>query len=444
MNKHALHLSTILILVILSACNLPRKNELPLATPVSQGNPVEAARTATAMATDIVPTLAPAVTPVVVTPIPQPTRTLPPLQTSGPVSLKSIRMINATEGWAIGASQPELPEPVLRTSDGGKTWKNVTPPGDPSRAQAAAFFSDAKTAWVAYSTLVPASNVVGDAVVWQTHDGGQTWQASQPLSRPSTLEFFVFSQIEFLNASNGWLLAHLGVGMSHDYVAIFTTSDGGKTWKRVVDPDLNNLPMACQKTGVTFVDVNTGWAAGNCGGVIDGYYLYQTMDGGATWKAVTLPLPGGSPSDQFTKSGTYCWADAPRFLSGSDGFLSISCNMTAESVQKRWLYYTRDAGKTWAAANLPASLGTFEFINPQSGWYLGLASPDSPVGSKIYATVDGGKTWQSISVVNWNGQLNFVDAKNGWIVAKAGDESALVHSSDGGRSWQEIKPQLVQ
>jgi hypothetical protein len=45
--------------------------------------------------------------------------------------------------------------------------------------------------------------------------------------------------------------------------------------------------------------------------------------------------------------------------------------------------------------------------------------------------------------VNWDGQFSFVDASNGWAVAQAEEEIALVRTTDGGRIWQMIEPQIV-
>jgi hypothetical protein len=74
------------------------------------------------------------------------------------------------------------------------------------------------------------------------------------------------------------------------------------------------------------------------------------------------------------------------------------------------------------------------FLDPERGWLL---------GREIHLTEDGGESWTRIKVVIWDGLFSFVDALNGWAVAKFGDETALVRTYDGGRSWQELEPTLA-
>jgi photosystem II stability/assembly factor-like uncharacterized protein len=44
--------------------------------------------------------------------------------------------------------------------------------------------------------------------------------------------------------------------------------------------------------------------------------------------------------------------------------------------------------------------------------------------------------------LNWEGQFDFIDASNGWAVAHAGDQIALVRTTDGGRTWDELDPMI--
>ena len=42
--------------------------------------------------------------------------------------------------------------------------------------------------------------------------------------------------------------------------------------------------------------------------------------------------------------------------------------------------------------------------------------------------------------MDWEGQFSFVDAMAGWAVARSVDESALVRTLDGGRTWELLEP----
>jgi photosystem II stability/assembly factor-like uncharacterized protein len=81
--------------------------------------------------------------------------------------------------------------------------------------------------------------------------------------------------------------------MSHDYVVLYRSIDGGATWERLLDPD--NAVQACYKTGMLFTSAQEGWLTGTCSGVAAGVWLYRTGDGGVTWQPVQLPAPESRP-----------------------------------------------------------------------------------------------------------------------------------------------------
>src|SRR5713226_5867019 len=56
--------------------------------------------------------------------------------------ITSIHMIDTTTGWAL------TDKAVLRTSDGGTHWQDVTPTKYPAQPEAAGTFLTASTVWV--------------------------------------------------------------------------------------------------------------------------------------------------------------------------------------------------------------------------------------------------------------------------------------------------------
>jgi photosystem II stability/assembly factor-like uncharacterized protein len=305
----------------------------------------------------------------------------------------------------------------------------------------------AQDAWVAFGYPPGAPLAAAAVVTWATHDGGKTWSPSAPL-KVDTLEQYWPSDLVFVDGHSGWLLAHAGAGMSHDYVVMYATQDGGANWTEVVDPmalpDNGALAMSCYKSGLAFLDAKNGWVSGNCYGVVPGApYLYQTTDGGHTWQFYTLQPPADAP-DLFTNENNACGADAPVFVSPTEGKLPVSCQELANNQSRGWLYTTADGGKTWTTNPLPTPFGVLQLLNINAGWWLGGANPTDPtIPRQLYATQDGGQTWTPVKKVNWNGQVDFVDAQTGWAVAKSDQASALVSTSDGGQKWNLVTPQVA-
>lgn len=450
-------------LVWLAACSAP-----PSITPTAPIGAVTSARTISPVTFTPLPTntteaqpsatIAPSATPLPArTDVPTATRepsvsaepTIPsaPLSritASQPLTLTTIHMLSATLGWGVGQSATDLNDHVLTTQDGGQTWRDVSPAeaipttADSLGKAALGFFLDAQNAWVTFYERQPTGPV--QPSVWRTRDGGQTWQASAALNFGEVPPvIYSPTDLVFTDAKAGWLLAHLDAAMSHDYVAIFTTADGGETWKQTINYTDENLPMVCYKNGLAALSGTTAWVAGDCGGVMTGLYLHQTTDGGVTWPLVTLPAPAEMP-EAFTSDILACGASD--LLRPDPGVLklSVTCNDLHTAKTLRWLYASADDGQTWTIASLPTPYGRLSFFDANTGWLIGADDPSFTTGGTLYSTTDGGKTWNKGRAVNWFGRLNAIDTKTAWVVAQTGDVTALVKTADGGKTWTEIKP----
>lgn len=357
------------------------------------------------------------------------------------LKLSAIRMFSLTTGWAVGMGGADANEHILRTSDGGNTWKDATPPDSPIVAygkQVGAFFLDDHTAWASYTPGQPIDSSTR-VVVWATKDGGLTWIPSTPLDMGEpAAESFYANPIFFTDTQHGWLLAHVGVGMSHDYVMLFSTTDGGSTWVKLLDPyEEHGMPMVINKTGLVFTDAQHGWVTGESLGLTSGqgYYPVFTTDGGTSWALLSLNAPLDGPT-LFTDPNYSCGFRNPVVLGSQLGMFQMVCLSIDNNFQASWIYVTNNGGQTWMSKPLPSGSGSVFFLNTSTGWYI--------ADGKIYKTTDYGQSWNHISTVSWSGMPDFVNESTGWLIAMAQSESALVKSTDGGVTWTIIIPKVVQ
>jgi photosystem II stability/assembly factor-like uncharacterized protein len=358
------------------------------------------------------------------------------------LELTSLKMYDNLNGWAAALGETDGAPHLVRTGDGGLTWQERTPAGmaaENGYAGAMIIFTslDLNTVWTTLTNHSPSPELEG-LITWQTVDGGATWSRSDPLPvRDLSVEFFMPDHFGFAGPSNGWLLVHNGAGMNHDYVSIFTSTNGGASWTRVVDPYMDNLMMSCSKTGLVFFDANQGWVTINCHGVKPGLDFYATSDGGHTWQAVVLPSPGVQPNywdDMENACGidTIVYAQAPRLT------ISVTCMHYGNSDPERWLYTSENSGLTWSWEKVPGGYGETFLLSPTQGWFLGHIKQQDGDANTLYTTTDGAASWTKVKNVNWSGLPQFMDAKNGWVLARAGQEHAFVRTTDGGLSWIEI------
>ena len=314
-------------------------------------------------------------------------------------SLQTIHMIDATTGWA------ETSTSVLRTTNGWRTWKDVTP--HKAALVAGGYFLSGAEGWIAESGQQPG------AIVSHTTDGGQTWQ-SAALSANVPVDP---ARMSFINSQDGWIEGETGGATGNDFEIIFRTTNGGKSWTAVSRTSYGGndnipatFPFSGHKTGLVFVNASTGWATSNG--------LYVTHDGGATWQRQPLPAP---PGQGFA---------LPTFFTAQDGILSGGSQ----------LFVTHDGGTTWkSTSSLPALPGLVTFIDMQHGW----VAADN--GTTLYRTGDGGAHWAKITqaieaLITSVVQLDFVSTEVGWALGYTSEppNTLLFKTTDGGQTWSQV------
>ncbi len=429
-----------LFLVVLMGCTrLPSTSPSPLPTSTSPSPETLLPRPSSTPTSTPLPTQTP--TP---SPLPEPTltptpsevqgRSLPPLS-PGPVTLTAIRMVNERVGWAIGTQDGGETHHILRTEDGGVTWKDVTPPkvGDQGQDPGVAFWDEEK-AWVAYPVFEPGR---ASPVVWRTQDGGRTWEVSWIPMKPDEPRF-VPTPLVVANENRLWLLVHMEGGMQHDYAALFASQDGGRSWFRVTDPweEASADLMTLYTTDMTFTPDGYGWAT-KSNGVAPGGIVVVTEDGGASWQGMTFVPPG--MEDPFMAPP--CDTVSPHLWARGVGTLLLVCYFEGESA-----YVIHREGDQEVQLPLPFLAKEIQFFRPQVGLAFG-PHPYSEAAEKpwsvIYRTVDGGLSWEKVREVYWWGTFFFLDERRGWAIADNGQEVVLTVTQDGGATWEMLRPQIV-
>jgi photosystem II stability/assembly factor-like uncharacterized protein len=357
------------------------------------------------------------------------------------VILQALCMFDVTNGWATTFDG----EQVLHTSKGVLHWREVTPQrfarSDSQRVRLEAVdFMDALRGWVIFSLDLTSSGPLTQEPLFveRTTDGGQTWQETTIVRQSSAFA----QQITFLTPQVGWLLLSEGAALGSEGVEVLRTTNGGATWQtmtRTSNTTSNlpgSLPFAGVKSGISFINLTTGWITGMMEG------LYQTHDGGTTWYRQSLPLPDTLPP----ATRAYLAYTGPLFtFNGREGIFPVNLGLSDGRVIPE-VYRTHDGGHTWqATAALPAWLDTISFLSPQTGWTAGVQNDTL----FLYSTADGGHIWKPFTQALPPGvtritELHFVTQLTGWMIGERneGQSTLLLQTTDGGQTWREVQPLL--
>jgi photosystem II stability/assembly factor-like uncharacterized protein len=304
------------------------------------------------------------------------------LQNSGvSARLRGVSAVNGRVAWASGSGST-----VLRTEDGGASWKKITVTSDTLD------FRDIDA--IDEKTIYVLSIGNGDASrIYKTTDSGATWR----------LQFRNDDPKVFLDAMSFWDADHgLVIGDSIDrQFCILMTSDGGQHWTRVPP---NKLPPAQDNEGA--------FAASGTNIVVYGNYAWiglgaaararvlRTSDRGRSWKGSETAIKSGQSSGIFSiafrdqKHGVVVGGDYQkekdavdnlaitndggatwRLIKGLSGFRSVVAYVPGTkmliALGPSGGDYSSDDGQTWTPLAGPG-VDTFSFApHREFGWGAG-------------------------------------------------------------------------
>ena len=363
--------------------------------------------------------------------------------------LWSVSFPEGQHGWACGGPLTSGGGVVLATSDSGTTWQNVTPTG------LKASLTDVSFADASHGLLG-----TSDGEVLVTGNGGDSWTTERlnvlsvpsPYGGPSPSDVVV----DLASAARGWAAVDN---------QLFMTMTGGRNWL----PMPSGLGSQMVITQVDFSDPLHGWILAYSQDT-GASTLLATSDGGFLWRHIPIgnawvsSLDATSPSDIWLLESSY---GAP--YEGDSLYMGFEGGGTV-TVQ-----HSADGGARWASSSLasPYSAGAIAadgssvcaagdgvlvshddastWQSATSGQEYFFTAAQAVSASDIWATDAAGALLHSSDGTHWTEQasplrwvssldgVSFPDANDGWVVgtdAQGNGSSVILHTSDGGATWQ--------
>jgi photosystem II stability/assembly factor-like uncharacterized protein len=312
---------------------------------------------------------------------------------------------------------------VWKTNDFGRTWKPI--------------FDDQPTGSVGDIVVAPSNpNViyvgsgeglqrpdlcVGDGI-YKSTDGGKTW-TNTGLKDAQQIGGLAIDPTN----ENRVFVAALG----HPYGAneergVYRTTDGGKTWEKVLYKDENtgaiqvtidpNNPM------IVYADLWAGrqgpWENGAWNGSESG--LFKSTDGGTTWKKLTKGLP--TTEQGLTRIG-FCIAPS----NSSRLYASV------DAGKYGGIYRSDDAGENWQLMDADQRLWS-------RGTDFAEVKADPKNADIVYSanvvtwkSIDGGKTWAAFRGAPGGDDYHriWINPDNPNIILIASDQGAIITVNGG-------------
>ncbi len=354
--------------------------------------------------------------------------------------IQHISICDANTVWATaydGATTTNNVQEFTKTTDGGNTWTPGTiDVGDANLGISMISAIDANTAWCA---VYPTASSTTNGGIWKTIDGGATWtrQSTADYSNSNSFTNVVY----FWDANNGFCQGDPVGG----YFELYTTNDGGTTWVRVPQANID-APLSGEYGYTRQIEVvgDNVWYTTNKG------RIYRSTDRGQHFSAYQTPVSdfgGQSMSANFSFANDTDGiivdvnSNVYKTTNGGQSWTTVSTTGTVFNSGLCWIEgtnfivttgaaqgasgssYSEDAGVTWDTLDSVQHLYV-DFLNQSTGWsgwfnntssdggiwkWIGIPTNDKAIVStnddvKIYPNPSNGQI--NISVPETNGTVN--------------------------------------
>jgi len=320
---------------------------------------------------------------------------------------------------------------VWKTTNAGASWRNVT--DGTSRISGVGAIavapSDRNVVWVGTGEACLREDLTHGNGVWRSTDGGESWQH---LGLEDTRHIAAV-RVHPRDPDVAYVAA-----MGHAFGpnatrGVFRTTDGGKTWQRVlyVDDETGAVDLSMDPTNprVLYAAMyrlrRTPWTL-DAGGGRSG--LWKSTDGGDTWTELTRNP--GLPRGPVGRIGVAVSPARPS---------RVWANVEASPTDSTGgIFRSDDGGRTWERVN-----GDQKFMVRL--WYYAHVTADPQDENTVYVlnlqtwkSTDGGKTFARVrNIPHGDHHLLWIDPADPRRMIHGNDGGATV-SLDGGESWSTV------
>ncbi|WP_433203277.1 oxidoreductase [Dactylosporangium sp. CS-047395] len=278
------------------------------------------------------------------------------LDTGSTARLRGLSPVSDRVAWASGTEGT-----VLRTTDGGRSWRSVGPSGTEALQ-----FRDIE-AFDAQRAVILSIGNGEDSRVYRTDNGGRTWTETYRNTDPAAF----YDCLAFADPRHGLALGDPVNG----HFQLLTTDDGGRHWSSLAAdlPPALDGEFAFAASGTCLVAAGRDFWFATGGG--SSSRVFHSADGGRRWTVATTPIPSG-PS-----AGVYSLAFRDRWHG-----VAVGGDYVTPTSAPSGAAVSRDGGRSWTVSRtVPGE------YRSGAAWRGEVAFAVGPTGSDW--SRDGGRSW---------------------------------------------------
>lgn len=312
---------------------------------------------------------------------------------------RGLDAVDRRTAWVTGGSATEGPGRVFRTTDGGRSWQDVSPP-----ETTGLLFRDVEARSAAEAVILAIGP--GDASrIYRTTDGGASWATAFVNDDPAA---FYDCMAFFPGGRSGLAMSDPVDGKFR----ILATRDFGRTWSVLPSDGMPEAPteFGFAASGDCLVTAGRSAYFGSGGGAAR---VFRSDDRGLTWTATDSTIPAGEAAGVF----------ALAFRTPHEG-VAVGGDFAAPTDGVDAVATTRD-GRTWRSA------GDLEHLAEDAVYLPGRRHPlvvtgesGDVMGTSI--SFDGGRSWRQISETGYHA-LDCTPDGSCWAAGGAGRVARLAY-----------------
>jgi photosystem II stability/assembly factor-like uncharacterized protein len=311
--------------------------------------------------------------------------------TGSTARLRGLSVVSERVVWTSGSLGT-----VLRTTNGGRTWESVGPPGTETLQFRDIEAFDSRTA------VILSIGEGTDSRIYRTTDGGGTWTLTFTNAEPTAF----YDCMTFFDDKRGLALSDPVGGEFR----ILGTRDGGRSWQ-IVDADMppalpGEFAFAASGQCITSHGGRDAWFA--TGGSTEAR-VFHSEDRGRSWTVSSTPMLVGPSTGIFALA----FRDSRHGLAVGGDFLLPTASPDSMAL-------SNDEGRSWRLVE--DEPGEYR---SSAQWVTGrIAIAVGPSGSD--ASFDKGRSWTGFD----DGSFDTVDCAGGFACWASGEQGRVAELDD--------------